>query len=109
MLKGTANALCSSEKCLMLGYKQAATFIHGKQKPGYRNNKISCNKNIVTSPFTFSLFPKKPDKQCVSLYTHTQGYLFFFLLLKNIPFFFFNHNSPKINKFYQLTWTRIVF
>lgn len=88
MLKGTANALGSSEKCLMLGYKQAATFIHGKQKPGYRHNKISYNKNIVTSPFTFSLFRTKPDSVSAYIYTHIQGYLFFFLLLKNIPFFF---------------------
>lgn len=39
MLKGGANALGSSEERLMFRHKQTATFIHGKQKSGYRNTK----------------------------------------------------------------------
>lgn len=54
MLKGAANALGSSEECLMFRHKQTATFIHGKQKSGYRNNK-SLTTEIL--PLEILFFP----------------------------------------------------
>lgn len=67
MLKGAANALGSSEECLLFRHKQTATFIHGKQKSGYRNTKTTTNRNISIRAFIFSFSARNPDKYFASI------------------------------------------
>lgn len=60
MLKGAANALGSSEECLLFRHKQTATVIHGKQKSGYRNNKSPTTEIL---PLELLFFPPLQEIQ----------------------------------------------
>lgn len=69
MLKRAANALGSSEECLMFRHKHPATFIHGKQKTGYRNNK-SPKTEILPLQLLFFPLLQEIQKNILLAYVH---------------------------------------
>lgn len=110
MLKGTANALGSSEKCLMFRYKQTATFIHGKQKSGYRNNKSPTTGILSLVLLFFPLSQEIRTNIFAGTCAHRQWYHFFlnccwrtFLFLMTLTV------KKKKGKLYDPTWEGVVF